>query len=95
MALINMGYKTAEELGLVGKSLIIVGGPHKASKTPSEITHQDSSTKPEDPQESTQPLTGEPMTTEQEDLPKLSVLGLLLSLGTIPYDDSPKEQDKT
>jgi hypothetical protein len=54
VALIDKGYKTPEELGLVGKSLIIVGGPHKPSKTPSEDTPQDSSMKPEDPNESSE-----------------------------------------
>jgi len=47
-----MGYKTPEELGLAGKSLIIVGGPPKPSKTPSESMPQDSSTNQEDPTES-------------------------------------------
>jgi hypothetical protein len=52
VALISRGYKTPEELGLAGKSLIIVGGPPKPSKTPSESMPQDSSTNQEDPTES-------------------------------------------
>lgn len=41
-----------------------------------------------------QPLTDEPMPTPQQDSQPWSVLGHILSLGRIPFDDSPTEQKK-